>query len=98
MEKRVVVSRGGTSNPGSMASDVRTGVPQMKRRAEFGRTFDRSAADACCAKSFEYGFVDSPGATAGAGAFIEARGGPCAESATPQTKAIAQLVATTCEG
>ena len=99
--KRVVVSRGRISNLGSMAlSAGSTGVLQMKRRAEFGRTFNRKAADtwdSCCAKSFEYGFADSAGATAGAGAFIGACGEPCAESVTLQTKAIAQLVATTCE-
>jgi hypothetical protein len=46
IEKRVVVSRGRISNLGSMAlSAGSTGVLQMKRRAEFGRTSDRSAAD-----------------------------------------------------
>ena len=69
------------SNFGSMEESAgSTMMPQMKRRAEFGRMkfdridciFDRSAADAsdrCWSKRLEYGFVDSPGARCGVAGF-----------------------------
>ena len=74
----VVVSRGGTSNFGSMAESAgSTGVTQMKRRAELGRVkFDRivarraaSASDRCLSKRRKEDYVGSPGAISGIAGF-----------------------------
>jgi hypothetical protein len=101
IENRVVVSGMGFSNLGSIVGSAgSTGMPQMKRRAEFGRIVPRSASDAlasCWSKRREYGLAESPGVSWGV-AVAAAPGGVWAATVAGLAIAAARTAAATIFG